>query len=258
MGDQSTIPRSASTRGYLVHVYTASGIIPAFLATVAAVAGNPRWAFLWLAMCVFIDATDGALARRWRVKETAPHIDGRTIDDLLDYLTFTFIPLLLVWRMGWIPRLDETTAIGGAVFVGIPMLASLLGFANVKAKEEAGGFFRGFPSYWNIAAFYCGLLVPYWGAWGNGVFLLILAVLTVAPIRMVYPTLAPPPWRMPVLAGSLLWALGLLAMLPWYPARIPGWAVLLSLVYPAFYTVLSVHLDVQDRRKLRRLSEPVA
>ena len=33
----------------------------------------------------------------------APDIDGRTIDDIVDYLTFTFIPMLLVWRMGWVP-----------------------------------------------------------------------------------------------------------------------------------------------------------
>ena len=39
------------------------------------------------------------------------------------------------------------------------MLASVFGFANVGAKEEKGGFFLGFPSYWNVVAFYTGFQV---------------------------------------------------------------------------------------------------
>ena len=55
-------------------------------------------------------------------------------------------------RFAWPPPLQ------GLAFAIVPaLLASLLGFANVGAKDEAAGYFRGFPSYWNIAAFYAGL-----------------------------------------------------------------------------------------------------
>ena len=224
-------------RAHAVHAYTASGVGFAFLAAaeICAPRPDPRWVFLLLAGALFVDATDGPLARRWEVKRWAPGIDGRTIDDIVDYLTFTFLPLLLVWRMGWLPE-------PGALWVIPALIASLFGFANTAAKDEAGGFFLGFPSYWNVVAFYAGLAQGPRGAWINAVVVLVLAALTVAPVRFLYPNLAPRPWKLPVMLGALVWVVMLGAMLPAYP-RVPGWLVWLSLVYPAFYTALSLHLD---------------
>jgi phosphatidylcholine synthase len=191
---------------------------------------------------VVIDAADGPLARAWDVKRFAPDIDGRTIDDIVDYLTFTFIPLLLVWRMGWVPFAPDLV---GAVWIVPALLASLLGFANVGAKDEAAGYFRGFPSYWNIAAFYAGLAwhgLGETGLWLNGIVLLALAALTVSPVRFIYPNLAPRPWKLPVMLGAVAWAAVLLGMLLVYRG-VPGWAVAVSLIYPAFYAALSILLD---------------
>ncbi len=242
--------RRQRIRGYLVHVLTASGIIFAFLAMAELLAAMPRpaWVFVWLLLAVVVDAVDGSLARRCDVKTTARGIDGRTIDDLLDYLTFVFIPLMLVYRMAWVP----ITGGWPLLFIALPMGASLLGFANVRAKEEAGGFFVGFPSYWNIAAFYAGSMLSVWGPWGNAVMLLALAVLTLLPVRFIYPTLAPHPYRWPILIGAVVWGAGLLVMLPWYPAEVPAWALWASLIYPLIYTVLSVYLDYQWRRASER------
>ena len=240
---------SARTRAWAVHLYTASGVGLAFLAAaeICAPAPDPRRVFLLLAGTVVVDATDGPLARRWEVKRHLPAIDGRTIDDILDYLTFTFLPLLLVWRMGWLPA-------PAALWVVPALLASLLGFANAGAKDEAGGFFLGFPSYWNVVAFYMGL----WSgeapgqaaAWGNAALVLALAALTIVPVRFVYPNLAPAPWRGPVLAGACLWLGVMLVMLMDYP-RAPGWLVALSLVYPLGYTVLSGVLARRARTRGR-------
>ena len=231
-------------RAMLVHLMTASGVVAAFAATaeVTRAAPDPRVVFVWLVVAVLIDAADGPFARRWDVKRYAASIDGRTIDDIVDYLTFTFIPLLLVWRMGWVPGGD--TWVGG-LWVAPAMVASLLGFANVGAKDEAAGYFRGFPSYWNIAAFYAGLGVLHGGEigrWGVGVGLLLLAILTVSPVRFLYPNLAPRPWKLPVMLGAAVWLAVLLAVLIVY-ASAPGWLVLLSLIYPAFYAGLSLWLD---------------
>jgi phosphatidylcholine synthase len=223
-------------RAAALHVYTASGVILAFLATaeICSADPDPRLAFLLLAAAVLVDATDGPLARRWEVKRWLPAIEGRTIDDLVDYLTYTFVPLLLVWRMEWVPE-------PAAMWIAPALVASLFGFANVAAKDEAGGFFLGFPSYWNVVVFYAGFVHRIYGPWANAAVILVLAVLTVLPVRFLYPNLAPAPWRTPVIVGALIWLGVMLWMMPTYP-RAPLWAVWLSLVYPAFYFGLSYRL----------------
>ncbi len=235
-------------RAYAVHVLTASGVVFAFLAVAElfAEAPDPRWVFLWLAVAGFIDAVDGPLARRWRVKAYAARIGGRTIDDIVDYLTFTFVPLLLVWRMGWVPPPE-------AVWVVPAMAASLFGFANANAKQADAGFFLGFPSYWNVVAYYVGILVAYAGSAGAvaaAVAVVVFTVLTLVPVRFVYPNQAVRPWRGPVLVGGVAWVGLLLALLPAYPA-VPLGLVLVSLVYPVFYLGLSAYLDATGRSRRR-------
>ena len=226
-----------------MHVLTASGISFDLLAVreLFAPEPDPRRVFLLLLVPVVIDGIDGPLARRWDVKTWAAAVDGRTIDDIVDYLTFTFVPLLMVWRMGWLPE-------PGALFVVIGLVASLLGFAHTQAKQEQDGFFRGFPSYWNAYAFYAGLWAAHHGPALNAAVLVALAALTVAPVRFLYPNLAPRPWRTPLLVGAALWTALLLAMLPSYP-RTPAALVWASLVYPAFYVVLSLALDRRVRAR---------
>ena len=239
-------PAGLAAAAYAVHAFTASGVVFAFLAAaeVCSPTCDPRWVFLYLAIQVLIDAADGPLARLVDIKRAAPRVDGRTIDDLVDYLTYTFVPLLLVWRMGWVPH-------PAGLWVAVAMVASLFGFANKGAKDEAGGFFLGFPSYWNIVAVYAGVLHAAAGPRPVAALVLALAVLTVLPVRFVYPNLAPRPWRWPTLTGGAAWAALLAAMLPAYP-RVPGWLLWASLVYPAFYAALSVWLDARGRAAARR------
>src|ERR1051325_318242 len=123
----------ARARAYAVHLLTASGVIAALLAVAELLAAAPdeRVVFAWLVVAVVIDAVDGSLARAWDVKRFAPEINGRTIDDIVDYLTFTFVPLLLVWRMGWVPF---AAGILGAAWIAPALLASLLRFPPAGAQ----------------------------------------------------------------------------------------------------------------------------
>jgi phosphatidylcholine synthase len=237
--DERPLTRGERMRGYAVHLYTASGIVLAFLATaeLCRPRPDPRWIFALFVAATLIDATDGSLARRWQVKRTVPEIDGRTIDDIVDYITYTFLPLVLVWRMGWLPEPE-------LLWVAPALIASLFGFANVGIKDEGGGFFLGWPSMWNLVAFYAGLFPPE----VNAVMLLFFAVLTLVPVRFLYLTVAPRPWKVPLLAGSVLWLVLILAMLPRYPDDVPPWMLWLSLSYPVLYSVLSWQLSRRDRR----------
>jgi phosphatidylcholine synthase len=219
---------------YGVHVYTASGLAFAALAMLEVCQPSPdaRLVFIWLVIAVAIDATDGFLARRLDVKKNAPTVDGRKIDDIVDFLTFTFIPLVLVARMGWVPD-------PALLWIGPPLVASVLGFANVGAKDEEGGFFLGFPSYWNILAFYLGMAFHLYGPWPNAIVLLVFTVLTLAPVGFIYPTLAPRALRPVMIIGGVAWVLLGIWALPYFPNP-PLWLWLATLVYPVFYTVVSL------------------
>jgi phosphatidylcholine synthase len=218
----------SAVRAWFVHLYTASGVVFALLATLET---DGRRIFVWLTIAVLIDATDGPMARRFEVKRVLPHIHGRTIDDIVDYLTFTFIPLLVMVKFRWLP--DPAIA-----FVAPAMMASLLGFANSGAKNEERGFFLGFPSYWNIVVFYLGIAAAHGLLWLNAMVVLALAALTIAPVGFIYPNLAPARWKVWILGGALLWLVMILAMLVRYPNP-AMWLVWVSLIYPAFYTIVS-------------------
>lgn len=228
------VPLGTRIKAYGVHVYTASGLVPAAMAMleVCKAAPDARWVFFWLLVAVFIDMTDGFFARRFEVKKYAPTIDGRKIDDIVDFLTFTFIPLVMIVKLGWVPE-------PGLLWVAPALVASVLGFSNVGAKAEEDGYFLGFPSYWNVAAFYAGYWATLWDGWLNAAMLLGLAVLTLVPVGFIYPTLAPKKWRVFMIVGGYAWCLFGLWMLPSYP-NTPGWAVWASILGPVGYGAISL------------------
>ncbi len=127
-----------------VHAYTSSGAIAAFAGTLAVIAGDYRAAFLWMVAATIVDATDGVLARLARVKEMVPGFDGARLDDIVDYLTYVFLPVLLLYHAGDLPR-----GAAGFLTAAAVLLSSAYGFASLDAKTE-DYFFTGFPSYWNI------------------------------------------------------------------------------------------------------------
>ena len=221
---------------WLVHAYTASGLVLALLATRAVIDYNYRAAFFWLWLQVVIDATDGALARAARVSERIPWFDGGKLDDVVDYLTYVFVPALFVWRAILVPG-EWTIWVTGAM-----LLASGYGFSRTDAKT-ADHFFTGFPSYWNVVTFY--LLVAGWSSTVNAVILMTFIALVFVPIRYVYPS------RTSVLPLSTnvlgtVWAAMMLFMLWQYP-DVSKSLMWISLAYPVYYFVLSLWLHVRKR-----------
>jgi phosphatidylcholine synthase len=238
-----------------VHCYTGLGLVAAAGIAVLIVQGTAdsfRWAFVLMLFATLVDATDGTLARRVRVKEVLPGFDGRRLDDLIDFLTYTFLPLFLVWRTGLLPAGQEWCLL-------VPLLASAYGFCQVEAKTP-DGYFLGFPSFWNLVAFYLYVLrLPGWLA----VAMLVgLALLTFVPARYLYPTQRGPLSRLTnVLAG--VWTLLLLAVLWRWPddftADTPTRVLALaSLFFPVYYLGASWVISLRWAAKRVRVRRAVS
>ena len=230
-------PSWSQVGAFAVHLYTASGAVLAFLIVLAAVRGDVLQA-LWLGLlALIIDGTDGWLARRVRVSQVLPWFDGRRLDDIVDYLTYVFAPILLLWVAGYLP----TGAIG-ILLAALCLLASGYQFCRVDAKTD-DHFFLGFPSYWNVIAFYAIVfkLAPATVA----VILLICAILVFVPIRYLYPsrTIALRPLTLVLTA---LWMVGYALILRQMPHPSP---VLLdfTLFYLVYYVALSLYFTLQAR-----------
>ena len=219
---------------WLAHIYTASGALLAFLAARAVIDHDYRTAFFWLALQVFVDATDGLLARALRVKERTPSFDGAKLDDIVDYLTYVFVPALFVWRAVLVPDRWMLWVVGAM------LLSSAYGFNRADAKTD-DHLFTGFPSYWNIVVFY--MLIAGLPSIVNAAILLGLAALVFVPIRYVYPSRTRA-MRWPTNLLGAIWGVLMLVMLWRYPA-ISQTAFLVSLVFPVYYLALSLFLTYQ-------------
>jgi phosphatidylcholine synthase len=223
---------------WLAHLYTASGAVLALAATFAVFEGRFRDAFLLLSATTFIDTTDGWLARALDVKRRLPGYDGARLDDIVDYLTYVFVPMLLILQAGLLP------AGWGPAAAAAVLLASAYGFGQVEAKvATTDHFFTGFPSYWNIVALY--LYVWRWPVVANAVALTVLALLVFVPIRYVYPSRTET-LKVPTLVLGAIWAVLMVVVVWRLPATDGPWAAL-SLVFPVYYTLLSLYLHARQQ-----------
>lgn len=244
---------TARTLAWSVHSYTALGLVCAAVITVLLVNNGPnayRGSFLLMVLATIIDATDGTLARRFRVKEVVPQFDGRRLDDIVDFLTYTFLPILLIWRAEVLPPSLQPALL-------VPLLASVYGFCQTNIKTD-DGYFLGFPSLWNVVALYVFLLpVP---PAASLAIVVVLAILTFVPTRYLYPSsrrgllntitnilgaawsvfLLVILWRMPLGGFSEVRADGVVMSLTWA-----------SLVFPIFYLGASWAVSVGHWRGSR-------
>lgn len=224
---------------WAAHAYTASGAVIALLATGMTFAHNFRAAFIYLIVATFVDATDGVLARALKVKERLPHYDGARLDDIVDYLTYVFVPVLIVWQAGLVPVPFPVCA--------AMLLSSAYGFGQADAKiKSSDHFFTGFPSYWNIVVVY--LYVWQLAPVVNAVILVTLAILVFVPIRYVYPSRTAT-LKVPTLVLGASWALIFTWMVWRLPATDGPW-VALSMVFPVYYVALSLWLHGRSREPL--------
>jgi len=227
---------SRRLKAYLVHVYTASTVILLLFSVDLLLRGQLDLSLCVMLLAVGIDATDGMLARRYRVKEVVPGFDGRRLDDIVDYISYVFLPVIFMLKAGMLS--------GPVVLFGsLPLLASAFGFSRVDAKLDDDGFFLGFPSYWNVVVTYLYMLaLP---IWLNTAIIVFLSIMVFVPTRYIYITRFHSHPKLHF-AGATICGFALLAAL-FARGDMRQLLLFFSLIYPAYYTVLSFVADWRAR-----------
>jgi phosphatidylcholine synthase len=223
--------RQNTVRAWLVHLYTALGLPCAFLALLAAYDGRARDVFLILLLAIAIDGTDGPMARRFDVKRWTPHFDGRKLDDIIDYMTYTFIPVFFIWRFELVQ--GQLSAV-----LLLALICSAYGFSSDGAKTP-DKYFTGFPSYWNVIALFMYVLgLP---SFANAALVVFFALLTLTPVKFPSSQAVKPVERMFILGTGLL-GFALIINLE----NPPPVLVYAALAYPVYHVLSSIVLHVRD------------
>ena len=170
--------RLESVRAFAVHIFTACGAALALLALILATGEHWAAMFFCLGMALVVDGVDGPLAREFKVAEVLPRWSGETLDLIVDFSTYVFVPAYAIAASGMLPR---ALAVPSGIVV---VISGALYFADRKMKT-ADNYFRGFPAVWNLGAFYLYLLEP--PEWLAAAAIAILAALSFAPINFLHP-----------------------------------------------------------------------
>jgi len=107
-----------------------------------------------------------------------PRWSGETLDLVVDFLTYVFVPAFAIAASGLLP--PALTIVCGVVVV----ITGALYFADRNMKT-ADNYFRGFPAVWNLVAFYLYVLQP--PPWIGGAMIAAFAILTFVPVKFVHP-----------------------------------------------------------------------
>ena len=176
--DQPIFSAPIRLRAFGVHIFTALGGAVALIAMLEAV--REHWAamFGWLGLALLIDGLDGPLARKLNVGGVLPNWSGDTLDLVVDFLTYVFVPAYAITASGLLIPL-ATPLLGAAI-----VISGALYFADRRMKTD-DNHFRGFPALWNAVAFYLFLLKP--PAAVGSLALAVLVVLTFVPIHVMHP-----------------------------------------------------------------------
>jgi phosphatidylcholine synthase len=222
-GPRSEVPTALA---FAVHVFTAAGGALGLLALFAAVESNWTMMFASLGAALFVDGIDGTIARYLNVAERLPRWSGETLDLVVDFVNYVFVPAYAVAAGGLVP---PVAAVPLAILICV---TGALYFADRRMKTE-DNYFRGFPALWNAAVFYLFLLRP--DPWLAAAAIVALAILTFVPVPFLHPfrvrrmrafnallivawsalaivalvrDMMPPPWVTGALCASALYFLG--------------------------------------------------
>lgn len=212
-----------------VHLFTASGAVFGMLAILAIFEKNWKAMIVYMIIAMLVDGFDGMLARWADVKKYANGIDGALLDNILDYVNYVLVPALFLIKADVLP---ESVRLLAACSI---LLTSAYQFTQTDAKTD-DHHFKGFPSYWNVAALYMLLMnLPVWVNFG---FLMLFNIMVFIPIKYIYPSRNSYLRTLTLVLTYLYGAIGIWGLIQ-YPNH-PQWVVWASFIYVAYYLVLSI------------------
>ncbi|PHI21922.1 hypothetical protein CEQ90_01135 [Lewinellaceae bacterium SD302] len=217
---------SAKLTAWAVHVFTASGLLSAFMALLAAVEQDWRETMLWLLLCLVIDGIDGTFARIAKVKEVLPHVSGKYIDYVIDFFTYAILPAYMYFETS---GLDEFAKYFSTFMI---LLVSALYYGIEDMTSADGKHFVGFPVMWNMVVYMIIFVFPDAPPYYVFTAVLILAVMHFLPIYFAYPSMGGRWW--PATLGATIIFIGAAIWNVWtYPQvnEIGRWMAIGSTLY---------------------------
>jgi phosphatidylcholine synthase len=218
-------------RAWLVHFYTSLGLVCGLFALIFIASGNLRYALFLMGLAMFIDSTDGTMARAWKVTTYTPQFDGRKLDDITDYINYAFIPFYFAYRFGVVQG-------AGIAVLAVAAIAAGFGFCQ-KAAKTSDGYYTGFPNYWNFLIFY--LFLFHVSPTASAIVLLVFSALIWAPVE--FASFSTHPLRKLTVSMAFLYGLITSGIIYLYWVNQPyNGLVWVSLIFPLYYVFLAFYL----------------
>jgi phosphatidylcholine synthase len=170
---------------FLIHIWTLAGLAFAMIAIQRILQGDLDAAIRWLLLVLFVDHTDGTLARGFQVKRRIPEVSGETLDLITDVIGLTFVPMVFCWRAGvFLPGWGEPIAVVAAATCSLKY--------SMKARLLEEGVSRGAPpAFFSVLLFWFLGLPPIWGT----IYTVGLILLCWSPIRYPITSLMTTHWK---------------------------------------------------------------
>ena len=161
-----------------VHVFTCVGVFVGYLGTNSVIQGRARGAILWLIVALILDGIDGPVARKLDVGKRIPHLNGHSLDLIIDFFTCTILPVAFLDRFDMVP--NHTTAP-----VCFAILVSGALWMSRTDQETDDRWFRGFPAEWNMIIPTLFLLRA--DPWVTLVICAVFVALTLSKVQFAHP-----------------------------------------------------------------------
>lgn len=211
-------------KAWLVHFFTASGIITVFMALIATAGNDFRTAMLWLIAAQLIDGADGTLARRYKVQKVLPHVSGKSIDFVIDFCGYAVVPAFMIYQAplmsGW-----------SGLFMALLIVFTSAIYYGKTGMITDDFYFKGFPVMWNMVAFYL-IFIFNFPEILNAILILLLIIMQFLPIKFAYPSMTSR-WKPATLFITAMLLVSMTAMLILYPdyPEFLFWGPIISLDY---------------------------
>ncbi|WP_116124974.1 CDP-alcohol phosphatidyltransferase family protein [Lewinella sp. IMCC34183] len=214
-----------------VHVFTATGLLAAFMGLLAVSAGEYRLAMLWILISLVIDGVDGTFARLARVEEVLPRVSGKQIDYVIDFFSYAILPAYFFYAaidLAYWPRLLCTFAmlLSGALYYGLEGMVS-----------ADGKHFVGFPVMWNMVVYLLVFVTPGLPGWALVGIVLAFALMHFLPILFAYPSRGGR-WWVATLLATVAFISSAVFNVWYYPEPSPLWRAVCG-VSVAYYALLA-------------------